>query len=459
MTTNDKPPKNGVDIKHKFPENDVEADDALQNLRVKALARIEKNSDFLNVTDLTLEATNQLLHELQVHQIELEMQNEELRESHTALDVARSRYFDLYDLAPVGYITLNAHGLIQQANLTLACMVNASRSTLIQQPLSQLILEADEDIFYLNFKKLFKSGTSQSFDLRLSKNDYTSCWVNVVITLENDMQHELEVRAVIVDITARKLAEQALQMAMLIAEKANSAKSDFLSSMSHELRTPLNSILGFAQLLESSNPPPALKQNRSINQIIKAGWYLLDLINEILDLAAIDSGKVTLSIETFSLTEVLNEAESMLEIQAQARGIHVISPHSEIEGSPENPYFLNADRVRVKQVLVNLLSNAIKYNQSNGTVTVSYIEKSHHRIRVCVEDTGHGLTVEKIAQLFQPFNRLGQESSKEQGAGIGLVVSKRIVELMDGAIGVESTVGKGSMFWVEFNLIDAPQLI
>ena len=273
------------------------------------------------------------------------------------------------------------------------------------------------------------------------------------------MQHELEVRAVIVDITARKLAEQALQTAMLIAEKANSAKSDFLSSMSHELRTPLNSILGFAQLLESSNPPPTLKQNQNLDQIIKAGWYLLDLINEILDLAAIDSGKVVLSIDTFSLAEVLNEAKSMLEIQAQALGIHIISPHSEIEGSPEKPYFLNADRVKVKQVLLNLLSNAIKYNQPNGTVTVSYIEKSNHRIRVCVEDTGHGLTVEKIAQLFQPFNRLGQESSKQEGAGLGLVVSKRIVELMDGAIGVESTVGKGSLFWVEFNLTDAPQLV
>ena len=448
MTTNDKPPNSGAT-----------KEGTRQRLRIRAEASFRKRLDSSMPNTLTPEATYELLHELKVHQIELEMQNEELRESHIALDIVRSRYFDLYDLAPVGYITLNTRGLIQQANLTLASMINASRSTLIQQPFSQLILEADEDIFYLNFKKLFKSGASQSFDLRLSKNDCTLCWVNVVLTLENDSQHELEIRAVIVDITARKLAEQALQTAMLIAEKANSAKSDFLSRMSHELRTPLNSILGFAQLLESSNPPPTLKQNRSINQIIKAGWYLLELINEILDLAAIDSGKVTLSIETFSLTGVLNEAKSMLETQAQARGIHVISPHSEIEGSPENPYFLNADRVRVKQVLVNLLSNAIKYNQPNGTVTVSYIEKSNRRIRVCVEDTGHGLTVEKVAQLFQPFNRLGQESSKEEGTGIGLVVSKRTVELMDGAIGVESTVGKGSLFWVEFNLTDEPQLV
>ena len=434
---------------NKLPENGVDRGDALQNLRGKAEARVEKNSDFLNVSGLTLEATNQLLHELQVHQIELEMQNVELRESHIALDIARTRYFDLYDLAPVGYLTLNEHGLIQQANLTLASQLIVARSTLIQQPLSKFILKADQDIFYLNHKKLIESGDPQSFDLRLSKNDDTSFWVNVVLTLVSDNEHELELRAVIVDISARKLAEQALQSAMLIADKANSAKSEFLSSMSHELRTPLNAILGYAQLVESSQPPPTVTQTRSIEQIIKAGWYLLELINEILDLAAIDSGKLVLSIETISLAEVLSDSHAMLELQAQKRDINMAF-------TPCNfSYFIKADRLRVKQVFVNLLSNAIKYNKSNGAVTVSCIEKSNHRIRVCIEDTGDGLTAEKIAQLFQPFNRLGQEFSKEEGTGIGLVVSKRIVELMDGAIGVESIVGKGSVFWVELNLTDA----
>ena len=430
----------------KLPENGVDRGDALQNLRGKAEARVEKNSDFLNVSGLTLEATNQLLHELQVHQIELEMQNVELRESHIALDIARTRYFDLYDLAPVGYLTLNEHGLIQQANLTLASQLNVARSTLIQQPLSKFILKADQDIFYLNHKKLIEGGDPQSFDLRLSKNDDTLFWANLVLTLVRDNEHELELRAVIVDISARKLAEQALQSAMLIADKANLAKSEFLSSMSHELRTPLNAILGFAQLVESSQPPPTVTQTRNIEQIIKAGWYLLELINEILDLAAIDSGKLVLAIETLSLSEVLSDSHAMLELQAQKRGINMVF-------TPCNfPYFIEADRVRVKQVFVNLLSNAIKYNKPNGAVTLSCTKKSNHRIRVCIEDTGNGLSVEKIAQLFQPFNRLGQEFSKEEGTGIGLVVSKRIVDLMDGAIGVESTVGKGSLFWVELNL-------
>ncbi len=447
MTTHQKPPKNGIPIVS-----------ISQNLREKAEARVEKNSDFstanrLTQNSLTVDTINQLLHELQVHQIELEMQNEELRESQIALEIIRTRYFDLYDLAPIGYLTLNEHGLIQQANLTVASLLGTARSSLIKQPLSKLILKADQDVYYLNHKKLIESGELQSFDLRIVKNDHTSFWANLVITLANsntsDNDNALELRVVLSDITVRKQAEQDLHAAGLIAEKANFAKSEFLSSMSHELRTPLNAILGFAQLIESGVPPPTITQKRNIEQIIKAGWYLLEILNEILDLAVIDSGKVVLHIETLSLAEVLNDAAAMMEHKAQKRGINMILPRLDAH------YSVKADRLRVKQAFVNLLSNAIKYNKPNGSVTVSYTEKSNQRIRICIEDTGEGLTAENVAQLFQPFNRLGKESSEEEGTGIGLVVSKRIVELMGGEIGVESTVGKGSVFWVELNQTDA----
>ena len=193
---------------------------------------------------------------------------------------------------------------------------------------------------------------------------------------------------------------------MAVAEKANLAKSDFLSSMSHELRTPLSAILGFAQLMESGSPPPTLSQKRSIDQILKAGWYLLELINEILDLALIESGKLSLSLEPISLTEVMRECQAMIEPQAQKRGISMTFPQFEI------PYFVKADRTRVKQVLINLLSNAIKYNKVGGTVVVDCIASTPGRIRICVKDTGEGLTPEKLTQLFQPFNRLGQEAER-----------------------------------------------
>ena len=443
MTSKDKSPKYGVSSKN-----------TKQSLRCRAEAKFEKKLDSLIPNNLTPEATYELLHELQVHQIELEMQNEELRESHIALDIVRTRYFDLYDLAPIGYLTLNEHALIQQANLTVANMLGLARSSLIKLPFTKLILKADQDVFYLNHKQLIESGDPQSFDLRIVKNNHSPIWTNLVITITNSNSDNnnkaLEIRVVLSDLTVRKEAEQALLAARQIAEKANLAKSEFLSSMSHELRTPLNAILGFAQLIESGNPPPTVTQKRNIDQILKAGWYLLELINEILDLAAIDSGKILLHIETLSLAETLNDVKAMLELQAKQRGINMLFPH------PDITYFAKADRVRAKQVFANLLSNAIKYNKSNGSITVSYCKKSNQCIRICVEDTGEGLTVENMAQLFQPFNRLGKESSHEEGTGIGLVVSKRIVELMGGSIGVESTVGKGSMFWVELNLTEAP---
>jgi len=252
------------------------------------------------------------------------------------------------------------------------------------------------------------------------------------------------------DNSVRKRVELELNKAMAVAEKANLAKSDFLSSMSHELRTPLSAILGFAQLMESGTPAPTPTQKRSIDQILKAGWYLLELINEILDLALIESGKLPLSLEPTSLTEVVRECHAMIESQAQKRGIGMTFPQS------TRSYFVRADRTRLKQVVINLLSNAIKYNKAGGSVVVDYIMSRPGSIRVRVTDTGEGLSPSDLAQLFQPFNRLGKESGIEQGTGIGLMVSKQLVELMQGRIGVESTVGEGSAFWFELNLTAEP---
>ena len=254
------------------------------------------------------------------------------------------------------------------------------------------------------------------------------------------------------DNSVRKRVELELNEAMAAAEKANRAKTDFLSAMSHELRTPLNAVLGFAQLMESGSPVPTPAQKRNLDQILKAGWYLLELINEILDLALIESGKVTLSREPVSISEVMLECRAMVESQAHKRGIGMKFPRF------ETPYFVEADRTRVKQVLINLLFNAIKYNKPGGAVSVEYTLSPPDSIRISVRDTGAGLTAEQIAQLFQPFNRLGKEASAEEGTGIGLVVTKRLVELMGGTIGVASTVGAGSVFWIELIAAAAPEL-
>jgi signal transduction histidine kinase/AmiR/NasT family two-component response regulator len=297
-------------------------------------------------------------------------------------------------------------------------------------------------------------GIEDIYELTYIRKDGSRFPAIISITaLRDDDGHLIGYLLIGTDNSVRKQVELELHKAMAFAEKANLAKSDFLSSMSHELRTPLSAILGFAQLMESGSPPPTLSQKRSIEQILKAGWYLLELINEILDLALIESGKLSLSPEPVSLAEVMHECATMIEPQALKRGISVSFPRFDIE------YFVKADRTRVKQVLINLLSNAIKYNRTDGTIIVTYTVSTPERIRICVEDAGEGLSPEKIGQLFQPFNRLGQEATAEEGTGIGLVMTKRLTELMGGAIGVESTVGKGSVFWIELNLTDEQQAV
>jgi len=309
-------------------------------------------------------------------------------------------------------------------------------------------------------------GIEDIYELTYIRKDGSSFPAMVSVTALRDAQDDIIGYLLIgTDNTVRKLVEAErerfdqelhnqnaeLERAKLVAEKANLAKSDFLSSMSHELRSPLNAILGFAQLMESDSPPPTPSQKESIDQILHAGWHLLKLINEILDLERIESGRLSLSPEPLSMAEIMLECQAMTESQAQKRGISMTFPPLDI------PYFVHADRTRVKQVLINLLSNAIKYNKKGGTVVVDCFESAPERIRVSVKDTGEGLTPEMLAQLFQPFNRLGQETGAEEGTGIGLVVAKQLAELMGGLIGVESTVGVGSVFWFELIESVAPQ--
>jgi signal transduction histidine kinase len=245
---------------------------------------------------------------------------------------------------------------------------------------------------------------------------------------------------------------EALLDAERLLEKANRAKADFLSSMSHELRTPLNAILGFAQLMEAGSPPPTPSQTQSLNQILKAGWHLLDLVDRILDFALIDSGEAMLSEEPVSLAEVMSECQGMVEPLAKKRGISLTFPQF------THPYFVLADRSWIKQCLINLLSNAIKYNKPNGAVAVECTLGNPGSIRINVSDTGAGLSAEQLSQLFQPFSRLGKEHSAEEGAGISLVVTKRLIERMGGSIGVNSAVDVGSVFWIELNLTASPPL-
>jgi PAS domain S-box-containing protein len=336
-----------------------------------------------------------------------------------------------------------------------AKLLSVELATPIEPGFDALVFKASrgiEDIYEITYIRKDGSRLPAMVSVTALRDAHEVIIGYLLIGTDNTLRNRFESEQKRLDQSLQE-TNLALQGAKQAAEKANLAKSDFLSNMSHELRSPLNAILGFSQLLESGTPPPTPAQRQSIEQILQAGWYLLELINEILDLALIESGKLSLSREPISLAEVLNDCRGMIEPLATKNGIGLTFPGF------ENTPFVKADRTRLKQILINLLSNAIKYNRAGGTVEVMCSVGATHHTRISVHDTGLGLPPEKLAQLFQPFNRLGQESGSEEGTGIGLVVSKRLVELMGGEIGAESTVGTGSVFWIELQSVHAPRLI
>jgi PAS domain S-box-containing protein len=347
--------------------------------------------------------------------------------------------------------TTDPSGIITDVNKEMEALTGCTRDELIGAPFKNYF--TDSARAEAGIKLVLREKRVTNYELTARARDGTTTVVSYNATTFYDRDRTLQgVFGAARDVTERKRLDQVLQEKNVELERANLAKSDFLSSMSHELRSPLNAILGFAQLLEIDTTTITPAQKASIGQILHAGWYLLELINGILDLAQIESGKLSLSQERVSLSEVMAECQAMIEPQRQTRGIDMTFPRFDV------PCFVDADRTRLKQVIINLLSNALKYNRPGGTVAVECTTSTPERVRIGVRDTGEGLPPEKVAQLFQSFNRLGQEASAEQGTGIGLVVSKRLVELMGGVIGVESTSGVGSLFWIELTAADAPSM-
>ncbi|MBA4177695.1 MAG: hypothetical protein C0505_14235 [Leptothrix sp. (in: Bacteria)] len=304
--------------------------------------------------------------------------------------------------------------------------------------------------------------TSMGFETRHRHRDGHDIDVEIVLQYIAPPGEQPRFIAIVRDITKRTMAEAALrqlneelEQRVLVrtaelqgakdeADRANHAKSEFLSRMSHELRTPLNAILGFGQLLGLKIADPG--QSGHVREILNAGRHLLTLIDEVLDLARVESGNLTISPEPVALLPLAQDCLNLIRPQAQARGIRLLEP------SPGCEVYVRADRTRLKQVLLNLLSNAVKYNRPEGTVSVACVPAPGGKLRVRVHDTGEGLNDEQIARLFVPFERLDAEVRQIQGTGIGLALSRRLVELMHGQIGVESTPGTGSTFWVELTV-------
>jgi PAS domain S-box-containing protein len=362
---------------------------------------------------------------------------------------SEERYRFVAESASDGIVTIDQDRRILFANRAAEKMFGLTITDMVGRPFSMLIPERVRDEHETALKRYLDSVVTSHPDraLQIAGTGKGRREIALEISFGEYVKNGQPIFTGIVrDVTERKQLEQVLKRAKEDAERANRAKSDFLSRMSHELRTPLNAILGFAQLLDMDELDPEEKE--SVDQILKAGRHLLVLVDEVLDIARIEAGRVQLSLEPVDVADVVAEAWELVRHDATSAGIRLES------GAAVCGVAVTADRQRLKQALLNLLSNAVKYNRDAGSVRVhcSAGTTGPNRVRISVTDTGRGIPEAAMDRLFVPFERLGADRSGIQGTGIGLAVSRGLVEAMDGEIGVDSVVGTGSTFWLELPL-------
>jgi signal transduction histidine kinase/ActR/RegA family two-component response regulator len=380
------------------------------------------------------DSAKRLLHELQVHQVELAQQNEELRAARSALESSLVRQTALFDFAPIALVSLDGRHCIIDLN-------QRARELLGEAACPGVALDT-----------LVDSGSREAlarvFDARDAHAEVT-CGARAAdggprtAEVQVCRPHPLEggLLVALAETTERHRAERALK-AQALAEQANREKSAFLARMSHELRTPLNAILGFTHLLAHD---PSLSGSQVVTgrvaRIRDAGLHLLALVDEVLDLARLESGSLSMHPEVFDVPALLTEVSSMLAPLAARRPARLRVAHD------NRSTCVTADRARMRQVLINLVGNAIKYNRVNGQISLG-VTAHGDEVEIAVADEGHGLTAEQQAGLFVAFERVGAERSTVAGIGLGLAISRRLVEAMHGRLEVRSTPGQGSVFTV-----------
>ena len=427
-------------------------------LLIREIRRRRVSEAKLRIQQLDTEARNaeaqRMLYELEVSRTEIEMQNEELRNAQADLEIARARYFDLYDLAPVGYCTLGDKGLILESNLMASTLLRTTRSALINQPISRFIFNEDQAIYYRFCKILFDTRSPQEFDLRMVKNEGQPFWVRMNMTVTQDEAADVFCRVVLSDITDSKTAEHD-RIARRAAEEANRAKSRFLASMSHEIRTPMNAVLGFAHLLERDDCLTS-RQAEFVRIIIRSGEHLLRLISDILDMSRIEAGRTVLNPEDFSLSVLVKEMENLFRNVAASKGLGLV-----LDGAVNSLSDVYADQGKLRQILVNLLGNAVKFTLAGSVIlrvhcrpAAEHEDAGTLRLAVEVEDTGPGIDEAALDRLFDPFYQT-DEGAHAGGTGLGLSICRNYALLMGGDITVRSRVGTGTCFRLEVPLLQA----
>lgn len=359
-----------------------------------------------------------------------------------ALKNSETRFRQMFEHVPVAYQSLDIEGCYLDLNDKMAEMLGYSREQLLGRCFGDFWIETAKEQFPFVFDSHKKSTQHVSSELQLVRKDNSTLTALIDGRIQRDVNGKfVQTHCILWDISERKHLEDMLIEAKTAAENASQAKSEFLTNMSHELRTPLNAIIGFSQLLNMDKLTAADAKKEAVRHIMNSGRHLLKLINEILDLARIENGKLDIKTETIALLPLIDETVSLSLPAATPRNI-VIRYYC------SGKTYLRADMSRVRQILLNLLSNAIKYNRQGGSVMVS-CEIVGNYVRVTVADTGIGIASERRPEIFQAFRRLGAEKSSTEGTGIGLVICKRLIEDMSGRIGFDSAPGIGSRFWFE----------
>ncbi|MBF0406405.1 MAG: PAS domain S-box protein [Candidatus Riflebacteria bacterium] len=424
----------------------------LMKIRTQAEAMLKSRSlePMDCIESLKPDEVRQLLYNLRVHQIELELQNDELLKTQEDLESTKKRYFNLYDLAPVGYVTLNERGIILEANLAAANMLGVVRSVLIKQSVLKFIIHADHDNFYLNCRRLLETEFKVSFALRMFNGNSEEFWAHVEIT-KILRDNEICFLTSFFDITEKVKAKEELEKSLIQArelavqaESANKAKSDFLAIMSHEIRNPMFVVLGMSDALLDEDL--TIQQRRYAEILRSSADGLLSIVNDILDYSRIGAKKLELEKLDFDLHTTVKNIAEIFSIRAREKNLEL---NCMIDS--EVPVLLNGDPARLRQIVNNLVGNAIKFTQKGEIrIQVKLLEESEKDafIRFSVSDTGIGIPQNRLSEIFSPFVQGDTSASRKYGgSGLGLAISRELAEMMGGRIGANSRENFGSEFW------------